>query len=198
MSIASRLNGLLLWTADRFVLGTLTCLLCLGVVTAPAALAAGAAANRGDSLRSTVPQLLREFRAHLRPGLKIGASAVILLASAVVSLLWITTARGPVESVVASAAGLQTSLAAIVTLGFGAAALDMGVTPSPRNILVLLVASPGAFVCLTALAVTGVAFGTLVAPILIFPFMGVATQIIAGIGMRFHRRLQMAESNLAR
>lgn len=189
MSAASRVNVALGWMADRFVIGAFTFVLSLGVVTAPAAFAAGAAAHRSPSLHASILELFGRFRSHLRRGLGAGSVMSVFAASAAVATLWVGSTANATEQVIASAIGLQAALASVATLVFSAAALDMGLTPSPRTVAVLIGACPGVFLSSAALIFLGIALGTFVAPILLLPVTGFATGIIGGVRVSYERRV---------
>lgn len=187
MTLGSRMNAALGGAADRFVIGALTSIAALGAVTAPAAAAAGAEASRQDSLSDAVPAFARTFRQRLRGGLGPGAVASVLLASAVVSLIWAASATAGVERVAAYALGLQAFLAALATCTAGAALLDAGAPPTPRNIVVLLAACPRSFAALGGLAALALG-AACIAPVLALPLVGVMAGAIAEIRVEYQRR----------
>ncbi|MDY0914559.1 hypothetical protein [Rathayibacter festucae] len=191
MTLGSQVNAALSWAADRSVIGTLTSIAALGVVTAPAAAAAGAEAGRQDSLSEAVPTFLRTFKRHLRVGTGPGAVAAVLLASAAVSLMWAASATADAERVLAYALGLQTLLAAIATSAAAASLLDAGAPPSARNILVLVAMCPGSFAALGCLVAVALAVASL-APVLALPVVGVMTGSIAEIRVKYQRRRSLS------
>jgi hypothetical protein len=191
VSVGSRMNAALAWGADRFVIGTMTGISMVGVVTAPAALAAGAAATRQESLREAVPEFVRVLRRCLRASIGPGVIAAVLLASAVTSLIWATSAAGGSERIIAYAICLEASLGALTVAGLTAALMDMGERPSARNVVILVTACPGSWLSLVSLFALAVAVAGL-APILALPVLGIIVSVISGVRVKFERRIQRA------
>jgi len=188
MSIGARINQALGWTADRFVIGTLTSVASLGIVTVPAALAAGVAASRQASLQAAVPAFVRAFRKRLRSGLLPGVTSALFLLSALISSRWATAAPESSEMILAYALFVLSGVAAVTTSVIGAALLEMGAGPAPRNVVVLAFACPGPLAAVIALTALGVAAAS-IAPILLLPAVGLVTFVIAGIKVSYERRL---------
>jgi hypothetical protein len=188
MNLGSRLNAMLCWLADRSVVGAMTCLAALPLLSAPAAFAAGAAAVREDSLTTALPAFWRTFRRHLRSGLGAGALVGGLIGSAVTAVAWATASMTIVEQATALVVCLQASVAAAVTLVFSATVLDMGAKVSVRNVLAVVLALPRVFALVLLLfGVGAVAVG--IAPILALPWLGAVVQMVSGNKLRYRRRL---------
>jgi len=189
MSVGYRMNAALAWGADRFVIGSLMGITMIGVVTTPAALAAGAAATRQESLREAVPEYVRVLRRRFRASIGPGVIAAALLASAATSVVWATSGTAGSERIVAYALCLQAAVGAITVAGLSAALLDMDARPTARNIVILLTACPGSWLSIMGLsALAAVACG--VAPILALPVLGIVGIVISGVRVRFERRIR--------
>ncbi|WP_144407246.1 hypothetical protein [Clavibacter michiganensis] len=185
------MNAALAWGTDRFVIGTLTGVSLVGVVTVPAALAAGAAATRRESLREAVPEFVRVFRRRFRASIGPGLIAAVLLASAVTSLIWATSATDGSERIFAYAICLEAALGAVTVAGLTAALLDMGDRPTARNVVILMTACPGSWLSVVSLFALAVAAAGL-APILALPVLGAIVSVISGVRVRFEGRIRRA------
>lgn len=193
MKLGARLNIALCWLADRSVIGFLTCLVALPVLSAPAAFAAGAAAVREDALMAALPTFWRTFRHQFRPGLGAGAVLAGLLSSIVVATVWATEATDMVEQTAAMVVCLQASVASATVLVFSATVLDLQSPITVRNVLAVVLALPGVFaLTVLLLVVTLVAAG--VAPILALPLVGTIVQVIAGNKLKYRRQASQREA----
>lgn len=188
MKASSRLNVVLSWMADRFVIGTIVAALSCFVVSAPAAFAAGIGAGRETSLRAAVPQLFRAFLQHMSSGWKLGVVLLVLLTSSLVNVLWLMAPSEGLERVAAFGSGVLAFLASVATLAFGASLLDTGVRATAKNVLVLVSACPGAFALVLSLIIVGIPLCG-VAPILVLPMVGTIVQVLAGVRVRYERRV---------
>ncbi|GHI92613.1 hypothetical protein [Streptomyces olivaceus] len=129
--------------ADMLLVGLLTGVACLPVVTAPAAFAAGSATLR-RAAETGAPVTARAYAGHLRARLTRGSLAGGLAVPLLVAVLLVDSAliRSPLPGagVVAPALVLLTVGAAVV--GLRATALPAPYTLSPREALLRSLAAP--------------------------------------------------------
>jgi hypothetical protein len=151
--LAQRLNTALLWLADRSLLGLLICLGALPVITAPAALAAAAAASRCDNFGDSVRVFWLRYRAVAIRSLAPGSLGLVLLASVAVAALIAAASPAGWGRALIVTTGMVTAAAAILLICYAAICLDVGVSPSPANSLRVAIGSGASTVRLLGLYV---------------------------------------------
>lgn len=143
LSLPEGLEHALRWIGDRFVVGLMVLVGSIGLVTVPAALAAGARACRASDLADAAHDFRGAYWSAVRRGLLSGMLVVLLESSSIVSLAVAAPSTRGVERAFAVVIGLATWVWGLLLAAYAAAAIESGVPPRLIDLAQWLLATPG-------------------------------------------------------
>jgi uncharacterized membrane protein YesL len=182
--------------SDNCLIGFLTVLGCLPLVTLLASLAAGAHARQAESFREMLRSYFQVYRARIRPTFWMSALAVIVTCSGVIDLFLLAPAIAtPGVTIALAALGALSIIATVGLTPFLASTSEVQAPAVARIRGALRVAFLCPETAAVSLALT-VAMGVaaLVLPILIVPLMGFYVRQMAGIEETATRRISTART----
>jgi hypothetical protein len=187
MTLGTKLNSALTWLADRTLIGLLTLLAALPIVTAAAAMTAGAKASAESSLRAGLLMFWRTYWRFMVRSIIPSVIAVVLAASAFTSFIMIGPTVPAALRAGFYAAGMISGATSVLTISYTAVCHHMGVAVTPRNIGTLVLLTPGAALRFQLLAaLTLVAASTV--GVLALPIVGVAVAAVSRVQARYLRK----------